>query len=173
MPLLLEKSLNADDFAGRSPILFVACGVCPRMCVSVSEDEPYFTALTPFRKNDFFARYINDMREELERKGMRTALFSGSASHGMMCLWPQKRRNRLSKIAGDYAAVAVVGCDSAAFTVSASMRSGDVKVVQVMRVGGIANFMAGTSFPLTVRLEPSPEGPAGTSGIRGIIPGTR
>ena len=70
-----------------------------------------------------------------------------------MCLWTRGQRNRLLKIASDYEAVLVMGCQSARYTVDQALEKTDCKVILAMRLTGITNAAVKFQFPFTIKLE--------------------
>ncbi|MCU0849436.1 MAG: hypothetical protein MUD12_16255 [Spirochaetes bacterium] len=153
MPLYLEPMDIDDKFKNCGSVLFVSCDVCPKMCMSVKKNVPY---MEPFRfgnRKDFFVEYIGGLRKSLERRGIKTGIFRKPALKAMMCLWPGSLRDKLSKKSTGYDAVAVIGCDSAVFTVRDSITDPAVEIVQLMSVEGVANFKSVIGFPFTMKLE--------------------
>lgn len=110
-------------------ILFVVCGVCPKMCMSVQQNRPYFSPGRLFGKKDFFDEYIAGLRKKFEDKGLRTDVFKNKKLNSMMCLWPQDQRDMLLKYSKKFQAVAVIGCQSAVFTVKDSIQSQNKKYI--------------------------------------------
>jgi len=153
MPLFLESLEIDDKFKTCRSVLFVSCDVCPKMCISVKNNVPY---LDPFRfgkGKDFFSEYIGGLRKSLEIRGIKTGMFRKPALNAMMCLWPERLRDKLSKKSNGYDAVAVIGCDSATYTVRDSIKDFKVEIVQLMSVEGVANFKTVIGFPFTLKLE--------------------
>jgi hypothetical protein len=108
-------------------------------------------------RKDFFDEYIAGLRKSFEDKGIRTGLFRHKSINSMMCLWPQNQRDMLSKYAEKYQAAAVVGCQSAVFTVKDSVKSRGIRIYPMMRVEGIANLKSEMEFPVLLKLE-KPDG---------------
>ncbi len=54
--------------------------------------------------------------------------------------------------AAEFGAVAVIGCESAALTAEDSVRNPAIKIVQTMRMEGVANFIPEAGFPPAVTL---------------------
>jgi hypothetical protein len=104
-------------------------------------------------KTDAFERYIKDIREPLQQRGVRTAVFSMYAPCPTMCLWTQGQRDRFRKRAKDYEAVIVLGCDTARHTAQQALKDTDCQIIQAMRVTGLTNATVKFRFPLTVTLE--------------------
>ena len=147
MPLYMKPApIDASIFSHES-VLFVVCGVCPKMCMSVQQDRPYFSPGRLFGRKDFFDEYVAGLRKKFQDKGLRADVFKNKKLNSMMCLWPQNQRDLLSKHSEIFQAVAVIGCQSAVFTVKDSLRSQNKKIYPMMQVEGIANFKTKMEFP--------------------------
>ena len=138
-------------------VLFVICEVCPKMCMSVKQNRPYISLRGMFGKKDFFDEYIADLRNSFNDQGLRTGVFRNKKLNSMMCLWPQKQRDMLAEYSKKFQAIAVIGCQSAVFTVKDSVKSRDIKIYPMMRAEGIANFKSKMEFPALFKLE-KPDG---------------
>jgi hypothetical protein len=86
-----------------------------------------------------FEEYLEAMQSRLDEKGVRSKVFRSNIYHQwFMCMWTERRRKKLARVAKDYDAVIVLGCDSAAETVREVMPPG-VKVIEGMETTGIMN----------------------------------
>ena len=156
MPLYMKPAPIDASIYSHESLLFVVCEVCPKMCMSVQQDRPYFSPGRLFGRKDFFDEYIKELRKKFEDKGLSTDVYKNKKLNSMMCLWPQNQRDMLSKYSKKFQAVAVIGCQSAVFTVKDSMQSQNKKIYPMMQVEGIANFKTKMEFPL-LKLE-KPDG---------------
>jgi hypothetical protein len=138
-------------------VLFVICEVCPKMCMSVKQNRPYFSISRLIGTRDFFDEYIAGLRKRFEDQGLSTGVFKNKKLNSMMCLWPQKERDMLSTCSKKYRAIAVIGCQSAVFTVKDSVKTRDIKIYPMMIAEGIANFKSKMEFPVLFKLE-KPDG---------------
>lgn len=129
MPLYMKPAPIDSSMYSHESILFVVCGVCPKMCMSVQQNRPYFSPGRLFGKKDFFDEYIAGLRKKFEDKGLRTDVFKNKKLNSMMCLWPQDQRDMLLKYSKKFQAVAVIGCQSAVFTVKDSIQSQNKKYI--------------------------------------------
>jgi hypothetical protein len=157
MPLYMEPIPIDPSMYLSESVLFVICEVCPKMCMSVKQSRPYFSLRGLFGEKDFFDEYINNIRNSFADKGLRTGIFRNKKFNSMMCLWPQKQRDLLSEFSKNFQAIAVIGCQSAVFTVKDSVKSRNIKIYPMMRVEGIANFKSIMEFPALFKLE-KPDG---------------
>jgi hypothetical protein len=155
MPLYMEPAPVDSSIYLSESVLFVVCEVCPKMCMSVKQSRPYFSASRLFGKGDFFDEYIAGLRKNFELKGLRTSVFKNKKLNSMMCLWPQKQRDVLLEYSKKFQAIAVIGCQSAVFTVKDSLKSRNIKIYPMMRAEGIANFKTKMGFPALFKLEKS------------------
>lgn len=157
MPLYMEPApVDSSMYSGTS-VLFVVCEVCPKMCMSVIQNRPYASISRVFGKKDFFDEYIAGLQNSFATQGVRTGVFRNKKLNSMMCLWPQRQRDLLSEYSKRFEAIAVIGCQSAVFTVQDSVKTRNIKVYPMMRVEGIANFKSKMEIPALLKLE-KPEG---------------
>jgi hypothetical protein len=157
MPIALKPIEIENQFFSRTSVLIVPCQVCPKMCLAAEQKLPYID-MPAGSRHDFFSGYIAGIRETLERHGLRSGIFNPPMTSPMMCLWPERLRNRLSREAKNYDAVAVIGCESATATARNAVGLPAEAVVQLMRNEGMANFVAQFNLPCTVELKSSPQG---------------
>jgi hypothetical protein len=157
MPLYMKQAPIDSSIYSHESVLFVVCEVCPKMCMSVQQARPYFSPGRLFGRKDFFDEYIEELQNKLKVKGLITDVFKNKKLNSMMCLWPQNQRDMLSKYSEKFQAVAVIGCQSAVFTVKDSIQSQNKKIYPMMRVEGIANFKSEMEFPALLKLK-KPDG---------------
>ena len=99
-----------------------------------------------------FGEFIAGMRDMLEREKIRTDYYKTPFLNAMLCLWPEKLRKQLSRYSSDFDAIAVVGCQSAVYTVSDALSPSTMKIVPLMEERGVANFKTRIHFPFRVEL---------------------
>jgi hypothetical protein len=157
MPLYMEPAPIDSSMYLNESVLFVICEVCPKMCMSVKQGSPYFSLGRLFGKKDFFDEYIAGLQNSFADQGIQTGVFRNQKLNSMMCLWPQKQRDMLAEYSKKFQAIAVIGCESAVFTVKDSVKSRNIKIYPMMRVEGIANFKSKMGIPALLKLE-KPEG---------------
>ncbi len=151
MPLALKPKEIKTEFDNNKSVLIIACGVCPKMCLAAQNIKPYFSLLGSSKENAF-KEYMQGIRNKLAQNGIASAVFQAPIDTPM-CLWPLRNRQKITKLANNHDAIAVVGCDSALATVKSSVISADKNIVQMMDVIGIANFVSRISFPFNIYLE--------------------
>jgi hypothetical protein len=156
MPMHLEPRDISGDLENFRSVLIVSCPVCPPMCLAMQQKSPFIELFKRGLKTGAFENYIKAIREPLERRGVRTGVYSVYTPSPMMCLWLKSQHNRLLKRARNYEAVLVLGCDSAVHTVREALKDTDCQVIQGMRMIGVTNATVKVRFPLTIDLEMRP-----------------
>jgi hypothetical protein len=147
MPLALSLVPIDRQFDGCRSVMFVACNVCPRMHVARAHHEPLLSVAMLFGRKDSFDRYLTALQLDVRRRGLRSAVFRTSRASAA-CVWSVALARTFSRAGADYDAIGVVGCESAVRTVSQVFP--DKRIVQLVRVEGIANFTLRTAWPLRV-----------------------
>lgn len=153
MPVYLEPQNVIADLENHSSVLIVSCPVCPPMCLSMQKKTPFKEVHKRGLKTEAFEDYINEIKEPLEQRGVRTGVYTLYMPVPMMCLWTGRQHRRLLKHASDYEAVLVLGCDSATFTVTQALKDMSCQVIQAMRMTGIANATVKFRLPMTIELD--------------------
>jgi hypothetical protein len=153
MPLHLEPQDVTGDLGNIASVLIVSCPVCPPVSLAIQRDSPFLDVFKNGLKTSAFEDHIEEIREPLEKRGVRVGVFSAYAPLPTMCLWTRGQRRRLVKRAKDFEAVIVLGCDSATYTVQQALRDTECQIVQAMRITGITNATVKFQFPMTVKLE--------------------
>ena len=152
MPLNLAPQVVSTDLENVDSVLFVSCPVCPPVSLAMAQGSPLFDFFRSGLKTPAFEAYIEELREPLEQRGVRTGVFSVYRPLPMMCLWTGGQRKRLLERARGYEVVVVLGCDSAAYTTRRALEETDCRVVQGMRIVGITNARVEFHGPGTVVL---------------------
>ena len=153
MPLHLEPLDVTGDLENVNSVLIVSCPVCPPVSLAIQKGSPFIELFRSGLKTGAFEDYIEEIREPLEQRGLRTGVFSIYAPLPAMCLWTKAQRRRLLQRAKDFEAVMVLGCDSATYTVQKALKDTECQVIQAMRMTGITNAIVRFQFPMTVKLE--------------------
>lgn len=151
MPLHLEPMDVSESLRNAHSVLIVACPICPPVSLATDNDSRFFDVLRAGFKTPAFERYVRWLRENLEQRGMRTAVFSARLPCPAMCLWTKGQRTRLARRARGFDAVLVLGCESGRVTASQALSERDCPVVLGMRMTGITN--ATVAFGSPSRLE--------------------
>jgi len=149
MPLALSPVPIARQFDGCRSVMFVACNICPRMHFAWENHEPLFSAAMLLGKEDSFQRYLQGLQRDAQGRGQRSALFRTSSTTAA-CLWSTALAKKFRRAGAGYEAIGVIGCESAVKTVAQIFP--DKRIVQLVRVEGIANFTLRTGWPLRVEI---------------------
>lgn len=153
MPLHLEPLDITADLEHATSVLIVSCPVCPPVSLAIQRGTAFMEVFKNGLKTEAFEDYINEIRQPLEQRGVRTGVFSMYAPLPTMCLWTKGQRRRLLKRARDFDVVLVLGCDSATYTVRQALGETQCRVIQAMHMTGITNATVKFRFPMTVTLE--------------------
>jgi len=149
MPLALSLVPVDRQFDGCRSVMFVACNVCPRMHFAWEHHEPLISPAVLLGRENSFKRHLTTLQRDTQGRGQRSTVFRTSFGTAA-CLWSTALGRRFRRAGADHDAFGVVGCESAVRTVSQIFP--DRRVVQLVRVEGIANLTLRTTWPLTVEL---------------------
>lgn len=153
MPLHLEPLGLSDKLQSYRSVLLVSCPVCPPVSLASDNDSPFIDFFKHGIKTPAFENHLSEIRESLERDGVKTGVFTSYLPCAATCLWTKGQRNRLLKKAREYEAALVMGCESARYTVEETLKDAGCDVVLAMQLVGITNAKLKFGFPLTVRLD--------------------
>ena len=168
MPINLEPIDVSGDLEDVDSVLIVLCPVCPQFSLAMRKESPWIEFFKHGVKTGALENHIKEIRDPLEKRGVRADVFTMRLPLPMMCLWTKGQRRRLLKRAKDYEAVVVLGCDSAAFTAQQVLKSTGTRVIQAMRMVGITNATITHSFPLTFELQDTTRVQIGQVGAEGL-----
>ena len=153
MPLHLKPLDLSYELDGYESVLIVSCPVCPPASLASDARAPLMEVFKHGIKTPAYEHYIGKLREVLENAGVKTGVFTSYVPCAATCLWTAGQRRRLLKRARSYAAVLVMGCESARQTVEDTLQDTDCDVMLAMRLVGITNATLKFEFPLTVKLD--------------------
>jgi hypothetical protein len=171
VPLHLEPLDVAGDLEDVASVLIVSCPVCPPVSLAIQRGSPFLELFKSGLKTPAFEDHIAEIREPLERRGVRTGVFSIYAPVPTMCLWTEGQRRRLQRRARDFEAVVVLGCRSATHTVRRALEETGCQIIEAMHTTGITNAAVKFRFPMTITLEEKAR--LGIGGEAGRRPTTR
>jgi hypothetical protein len=80
-----------------SSVLIVSCPVCPPVSLAIQKSAPFIEVFKHGLKTGAFEDHIKEIRESLEKQGVRTGVFCTYAPVPTMCLWTKGQRKRLLK----------------------------------------------------------------------------
>lgn len=153
MPLHLEPLDLLERLQKYSSVLIVSCPVCPPASLASDDDTPLIEFFKHGIKTPAYENCLDELREPLERKGIRTGLFTSYLPCPTTCMWTAGQRKRLLRRASKFDAALVMGCASAQHTVEETLRETDCDVILGMRLAGIINASLKLEFPLNVILD--------------------
>ena len=153
MPLHMEPLEVPVDLETVGSVLIVSCPICPPISLAISRRSPLIELFKRGLRTGAFEEYIDELREPLERRGIRTGACTMYTPFPTMCLWTKGQRNRLRKRAKEYDLVLVLGCASATRTAREALEDTDCRVLQAMTVNGLTNAKLSYRFPMTLGLE--------------------
>ena len=153
MPINLQPTDISGDLENARSVLIVLCPVCPQFSLAMQQDSPWIEFFKYGLKTGALEDHIREIRGPLEKRGVRTGVFTTRLPLPMMCLWTNGQRKRLVKRAKDYETAVVLGCDSAAFTARQVLKNTNCQVIMGMRTVGITNATVTHRFPLTFELQ--------------------
>lgn len=153
MPLHLKPLDIFDRLQSYSSLLIVSCPVCPPASLASDNDSPFIEFLKHGIKTPAYENHLGEIRESLERDGIKTGVFTSYLPCAATCLWTNGQRGRLLKRASEYDAALVMGCESARYTVEETLKDADCDVILAMQLVGITNAKLKFEFPLTIKLD--------------------
>ena len=153
MPLHLEPLDLSETLKSYTSVLLVSCPVCPPASLAGDDDLPFIEFFKHGIKTPAYEKYLNELRESLEREGIRTGVFTSYLPCPTTCLWTAGQRKRLLKRAREYDAALVMGCTSAQCTVEETLRDTDCDAIMGMHLVGITNARLKFQFPLNIWLD--------------------
>ena len=153
MPLHLEPLDLSGALKNYKSVLLVSCPVCPPTSFAGDNDSLFIEFFKHGIKTPAYERYLDELRESLEREGIRTGVFTSYLPCPTTCLWTAGQRKRLLKRAREYDAALVMGCTSAQRTVEETLKDTDCDAILGMQLVGITNARLKFKFPLNIGLE--------------------
>jgi hypothetical protein len=153
MPLHLEPLDLLEGLRSYSSVLIVSCPVCPPASLASDNDAPLIEFFKHGIKTPAYEECLDELRESLQREGIRTGVFTSYLPCPTTCMWTAGQCNRLQKRAREYEAALVMGCASAQCTVEKTLKETDCDAILGMRLAGIINARLKFEFPLTIMLD--------------------
>lgn len=154
MPVYLKDISEFPELERFKTVLIVPCRFCPAASFAVRRNKPYFEFLKKLLQTASYEQYINAIRSDLEKKGVRAGVFKSHWPHQfVVCMWTSSRRKKLKKQALKYEALVVMGCEAAVQTVYDSVKLTSCKVFQGMRTEGIMSIKPLFQFPCNISLQ--------------------
>ena len=154
MPVYLKGIDEFTELESFKSVLIIPCRFCPAASMSVRTNRPYFEFLRRFLKTAPYEELIENIKSNLEKKGIKTDVFNSRWLHQfVVCMWTSRRRKKLLKRANRYEALVVLGCEAAAETIYDAVKSTSSKVFQGMRSEGIMSIQPLFKMPCDISIE--------------------
>jgi hypothetical protein len=154
MPFHLKPIDDISEFTQFKSVLIIPCRFCPAASSSINNKEPYFEFFRKFLKTDSYERDINNLKSQFEIEGIKVDVFESKMIHQfVLCMWTEKRRKKLRKLANEYEALIVLGCEAAVNTVSDAVQSPSCKVFQGLETEGVMSILPKFHFPANISLK--------------------
>jgi hypothetical protein len=155
MPFYLKEDIDVISKVDKyKSVLIVPCRFCPAASLALTNNESYIALLSNFLKTASYEQILKIMKSNFEKKGIKTDVFKSNIIHQfVLCMWSTKRREKLKKIANEYEAAVVMGCDAAIETVKDAVKSTSCQVISGMTCDGIMSVRLGFHMPCNISLE--------------------
>jgi hypothetical protein len=154
MPVYLKDIHDFRQLEQFQAVLIVPCRFCPAASLALRNNEPYFEFFRHLLQTDAYERYIETIKSELRKKGVKADVFRSRVPHQfVICMWTHRRRMQLMRHAKKYDAVVVLGCEAAVQTILDSADSSSFRVVQGMRTEGIMSILPRFQWPDSITLQ--------------------
>ncbi len=142
MPVYLKDTHDFQQLEQFESVLIVPCRFCPAASLAVRNNEPYFEFFRHMLQTAAYERYIETMKSELEKRGVKADVFrSRIPQQFVVRMWTRRRRKQLMRLAKKYDAVVVLGCEAAVQTILDSVDTESFQVVQRRRTEGIMSIL--------------------------------
>jgi len=154
MPVYLKDIHDFRQLEQFQSVLIVPCRFCPAASLALRNNEPYFEFFRHLLKTDAYERYIETMKSELRKNGVKADVFRSRIPHQfVVCMWTCRRRKQLMRRAKNYDALVVLGCEAAVQTILDSVDTTSFQVVQGMRTEGIMSILPQFKWPDSITLQ--------------------
>lgn len=154
MPFYLKDIEDFEELERFQSVLIVPCRFCPAASFAVRRGEPYFEFFWKFLKTASYERYIERMKADLEKRGVKADVFKSRLPHQfVVCMWSIRRRRKLMRRAMKYEALVVLGCEAALQTIYDSVKETSCRVLQGMRTEGVMSIQPRFHLPCNISLQ--------------------
>lgn len=154
MPFIFKRYRDISEYYQFDSVLIVPCRFCPAASSAVRNNETYIRLFRRFMKTDSYERYIESLKSDLEKKGIKTDVFRSRLIHQfVLCMWTSRRRKKLRKYADKYDAMIVLGCEAAEQTVRDSIGASSCRVVRGLDSEGVMSIQPRFSLSGNISLE--------------------
>ncbi|MCP3921673.1 MAG: hypothetical protein GY714_03715 [Desulfobacterales bacterium] len=153
MPFYLKEVDIIPEVEKCKSALIVICRFCPAASLAARKEEPYIEFFRRFLNTNSYEQLINNMQYRLEAKGLKTDSFRGGLLNFIICMWTSGIRQKLLKVASQYEAIVVMGCEAAYQSVCNILASTDCKIFSGMESEGVLEAIPKFHLPFSISLE--------------------
>jgi hypothetical protein len=153
MPLYLKEVDVVPEVAKFQSALIVPCRFCPALSLALRTDQPYIELFRRFLKTEPYEKHIDNTKSRLEKEGLKTSVVKSNLFNFIICMWTERRRQKLLEQACQYEAVVVLGCEGAYENVCNILKPTDCQVFPGMESEGVLSAVPKIRWPFTVSLE--------------------
>ena len=153
MPTYLKEVEVVPAVAKFQSALIVLCRFCPAASLAIRNDKPYIEFFRRLLKTEPYEELIGKMQSRLKKEGLKTAVFKGNLLNYLICMWTSGQRKKLTKIASQFEAVVVMGCENAYESVQDILKSTNCHVFHGMESEGLMNAIPKVNLPFNISLE--------------------
>lgn len=148
MPFYLEEKDMVPELVGFKSILIIPCRFCPAASAAVRDNKPYFEFFRRRLKTEAFEQQIRTLQTRLRDRGIKANVFKSHLLHQfILCMWTERRRRKLKKVASKFEAAIVVGCEAGVQTVIEAIKSTSCRVLHGTKTEGIMNVVPNLRLP--------------------------
>lgn len=153
MPFYLKEVDVIPEVSKFKSALIILCRFCPAASLSLRHQKPFIELFRRLMNNEAYDQYIDQLRMDLERKGVKTDVFRGNLLNLLICMWTSGQHEKCLKGASEYEAAVVMGCEGAFQTVCEIVKPSGCQVFHGMTSEGVMSVRPKFKFPFTLSLE--------------------
>ncbi len=153
MPFYLKEVDVVPEVVKFKSALIVLCRFCPAASLAVRKHTPYLELFRTFLKTEPFEQLVDNMQSGLVKEGVKTSVFKGNLLNYLICMWTAGQRKKLLKLAHQYEAVVVMGCEGAYESVCDIIKAADCQIFHSMESEGVLNAIPKFKLPCNISLE--------------------
>jgi hypothetical protein len=154
MPFYLDETDVVHEVADVKSVLIVPCRFCPAASLAVRNEEPYIDFPRRGLETASYEQLIKKVKRSFEDRGVKASVFKSKLLHQfVLCMWTSKRRKKLTKLAKEYDALVVMGCEAAVQTVREAVKSTTCQVIPGMKNEGLMSIRPEFSLPCSISLD--------------------
>jgi hypothetical protein len=152
MPLYLKEMDVVPEVAKFQSALIVPCRFCPALSFALRKEQPYIEFFRRFLRTEPYEQHIHNIQSRLESQGVKTSVYRSNLFNFIICMWTERRRQKLLEQACQYEAVVVLGCEGAYENVSNILKPTDCQVFPGMESEGVLSAIPQVHWPFNISL---------------------